>query len=401
MRWLFCGLLALSGCVEHLPVLERMPEPPPADKPCKCESNELCAVDHCVSKTLRMHLSVGVRHSCRIEDGELSCWGENRQGQLGLGDMGDHLKPTRVGDEDNWLEVAAGEEHTCAIAEPGRVYCWGNDQSGQLGLGGSGTQNKPMRVVSDFEDFEHIYAGGDSTCALRGGGALYCWGATGQLLAGTGDIVTPEVVDEPVIVLAGSRFTQVSIGLSHACAIRIDGALLCWGSNGDGQLGIGMATEMTQPPTVLGGDDWEWVAAGAHHTCGIRNDNLYCWGRGDSGELGLQNRRRTSAVSPQRVTDQGGWDAVDAGTNHTCAISARSQLWCWGRNVEGQLGMTPAAMNGAPTQIGVTRYSAIGLGETFTCAVDSGQALFCWGANDVGQLGTGDGRSQSTPTPVD
>lgn len=399
MRGVLCVLVALSGCVEHLPVLDRMPEPPPAEKPCTCDSNELCAVDQCVNKSQRTVLSVGVRHACRIEDGKLACWGENRQGQLGLGDTSERASPQQVGGDDTWLEVAAAEEHTCGIQEPGRIYCWGNNRSGQLGLGEIGTQNAPMRVASSFEDFEHVYAGGDSTCALRGGGALYCWGATGQLLAGTGDIVTPEVVDEPVIVLSGSRFRQVSLGNGHACAIRLDGALLCWGRNDDGQLGVGMVSDMTRLPTVVEGDDWEWIAAGAHHTCGIRNNNLYCWGRGDAGELGLGNRRR--AASPQRVNDQGAWSAVDTGTNHTCAITAQRRLWCWGRNSEGQLGMTPSAMNGTPTQVG-TRYSSLGLGETFTCAVDTGQQLFCWGGNEIGQLGTGDrGVQHAMPTPVE
>jgi alpha-tubulin suppressor-like RCC1 family protein len=401
MRNIWCALLVVAGCTERLPVLDRAPEPPPTESPCDCDDTELCAVDQCVNKYARMRLSVGVRHACRIEDGELSCWGENRQGQLGLGDSNERTSPTRVGDGSSWLDVAAAEEHTCAIAAPGRMYCWGNNLSGQLGTGGGGAQNVPTRVTSTFDDFERVFAGGDSTCAFRAGGSLYCWGATGQLLAGTGDVVTPQVVDEPIIVLSGSKFTDVSLGSGHACAVRDDRTLLCWGQNTDGQLGIGTMSDTTRQPTEVQGDNWQHVAAGQHHTCGIRAGELYCWGRGDSSELGIVNRRRNLAVSPARVGDASAWDSVAVGANHSCAINRQSRLWCWGRNSEGQLGMTPSNPIQQPTQLSEHRYDAIGAGFTFTCAVDTGQALFCWGANDEGQLGLGDHTPQSMPTPVD
>lgn len=396
----WCVLLALAGCTDRLQVLDGAPEPPPSDGSCMCKEEELCAVDKCVDKYQRVRLSVGVRHACRIDLGELACWGENRQGQLGVGDSMPRDAPTQVGDGAKWLEVAAGEEHTCAIEAPGRLYCWGNNMSGQLGTGeAAGTQNEPTRVVSTYEDFEHVYAGGGSTCALRGGGALYCWGSTGQLLAGTGDVVTPEFVDEPVIVISGSKFSEVSIGSGHACAVRDDGALLCWGQNADGQLGVGTATDTTKQPTEVMGDHWDHVAAGDHHTCGIRNGVLYCWGRGDSGELGIPNRRRSA--SPTRVTDMNNWSSVDAGTNHTCAIARNTLLWCWGRNSEGQLAMTPSNMVQQPTQIGSIRWSSVALGETYTCGVNTGQSLLCWGRGDSGELGTGDTMQKTTPTEIE
>jgi alpha-tubulin suppressor-like RCC1 family protein len=401
MRCYGYAFLMLFGCTEQLPVLDRAPEPPPSNEACKCDDNELCAVDHCVNKYQRILLSVGVRHACRIDHGEIACWGENRQGQLGVGDGMERSSPTRVGDGTSWLDVAAAEEHTCAIAEPGRLYCWGNNMSGQLGTGESGNQNVPTRVESDYDDFERVFAGGSSTCAFRGGGALYCWGATGQLLAGTGDVVTSEVVDEPVIVLSGSKFQDMSIGTGHACAVRNDGTLLCWGANADAQLGIGMTSDMTKQPTEVEGNKWEHVAAGQHHTCGIRSGELYCWGRGDSGELGLPNRRRPIATAPARVGADSGWEAIAVGTSHSCAISGTTRLWCWGRNGEGELGMTPSNPVQQPTQVGTIRYGEIGLGGTYTCAVDTGQSLYCWGANDAGQLGTGDHTSQAVPTEID
>lgn len=403
MRSFWCVLFVLAGCTERLPVLDRAPEPPPTDEPCECKANQLCAVDHCVNKNDRLSLSVGVRHACRVDEGVISCWGENRQGQLGVGDSNERPSPAQVGDGSSWLEVAAAEEHTCAIAAPGRLYCWGNNMSGQLGTGESaGQQNVPTRVATTYEDFERVFAGGDSTCAFRAGGTLYCWGATGELLAGTGDVVTALVIDEPAIVLSGMKWKDLSLGIDHACAVRDDGALFCWGRNSDGQLGLGMASDMTKPATQVGDDtDWEHVAAGQHHTCGIRAGQLYCWGRGDSGELGIPNRRRNMALAPARVTDMGEWEAIAVSATHSCAIAGDARVWCWGRNSEGQLGMTPSTPVQQPTQIGQPRFSSIGVGSTFSCGVYTGQTLVCWGANDGGQLGTGDHTPQSTPSEVD
>lgn len=400
MRASFCVWLSFAAvaCTQQLDVLDR--DATGSSKRCMCEDQQLCAVERCVEKAGITSFSAGYRHTCRVEDGELSCWGENRAGQLGVGDSQERMSPTRVGDDSSWLEVAASEEHTCAISSPGRLYCWGNNRSGQLGTKDSAPQTTPRRVGS-YDDFVRVFCGGDSTCALRSGGALYCWGATGQLLAGSGDVATPVVVDEPIEVVNGTMFREVALGGLHACGVRQDRALVCWGQNGDGQLGIGMAAESVRLPAQVMGERWEHVAASQHHTCGIRDGTLLCWGRGDSGELGIPNRRRV-AFLPQRVGDGNEWNVVDAGGSHSCAINDAKRLFCWGRNVEGQLGMTPTNSMETPVLVSPNiRYAAVSLGATHSCALDTGGVLYCWGNNDVGQLGLGDHMQRMQPTQLE
>jgi alpha-tubulin suppressor-like RCC1 family protein len=404
MRAVLCALVLVSGCTEQLSVLDRGSSTSSSSR-CMCGDDELCAVDQCINKFDHVHLSAGYRHTCRVKDAILECWGENRAGQLGLGDPDERPSPTQVGDGSSWLEVSAAEEHTCAIASPGRLYCWGNNRSGQLGIGNNASRNVPTRVGSSFDDFEHVFTGGDSTCALRNGGALYCWGASGTLIAGTGDVSTPQIADEPIEVLPDVNVREVSLGASHTCAVRGDGLLSCWGQNGDGQLGIGMVSEMAKQPVEVPGTGWQHVAAGQHHTCGIRDGGLYCWGRAESYELGLMNNRRMLTPTPTRVENDRQWSAVAVGSMHSCAITVSKRLFCWGRNGEGQIGMTPSAAVQFPTMVGTnsnTRYGAISLGTTHSCALDTGQVLYCWGGNDQGQLGLGDAPTpHSMPTAVD
>ncbi|HKP62446.1 MAG TPA: hypothetical protein VJV78_37185 [Polyangiales bacterium] len=394
--------MSLWSCTERLEVLDSKPVAVtgPDAGSCMCEAPDLCAVGRCVNSSGITRIGVGYRHMCRIADGTLACWGENRASQLGLRDNMGRDTPVQVGDGHSWLELSSAEEHTCAISSPGRLYCWGNNISGQLGTGDTATHNTPTRVGT-YEDFERVFCGGDSSCALRAGGALYCWGASGRLIGGTGDVLTPEIIDQPIEVLPGTHFKQVSLGAAHVCAVRDDGGLLCWGQNNEGQLGLGMTSEMARQPTMLPRGNWTQVAAGHHHTCAIRGDGqLFCWGRGDRLELGVGMKR---AYSPTRVGDDSDWQSVAVGGAHTCAIKRNRQLYCWGRNGEGQLAATPSDQDvGTPMAVDPgSRYRTIALGWQYSCALDTGQSLYCWGANEEGQLGLGDRMPRYSPTLVE
>jgi alpha-tubulin suppressor-like RCC1 family protein len=396
--WQSIAAVLVAACTQDLRVLDRESDGS-ASASCMCGEGDLCWVDHCLNPAGITSLAVGYRHVCRVSDGQLACWGENRSGQLGLSDTEMRRAPEPVGDSSSWLSVSAAEEHTCAIAAPGRLYCWGNNASGQLGTRNDAAQRLPTRVAG-YDDWERVFTGGESSCGLRDDGLLYCWGATGQLIVGTGDVDTPEIVNQPIEVMPEARFKDVSLGARHTCVIRTDGALLCWGQNGDGQLGIGNATPMTKQPTAVARTGWQQIAAGHHHSCGVRQGELFCWGRGDSLELGTGNRRASS--TPVRVGEDSDWASVAVGMSHSCAIKRSHFLYCWGRNGDAQLGVTPSEPVGMLTPVKPeTRFGTIAIGSQHSCALDTGQTLYCWGANDQGQLGTDDSMPRFSPALVD
>lgn len=145
-----------------------------------------------------------------------------------------------------------------------------------------------------------------------------------------------------------------------------------------------------------------FATIGGGHTCAVMTDGtMRCWGRGEFGQLGYGDRL---SIGDDEFAGAGGLVSVpgkvvsaDAGEDHTCAVSDRGQVRCWGRNLRGQLG------RGGRDNMGddetVSEMSSVGLGERATavaagfahsCAVTEQGNLFCWGANEAGQLGYGD-----------
>lgn len=399
-RAIACAVLFTIACSEDLRVLDREAPGSNGAEECMCRAPDLCLVNECVNSSGITEVGAGSRHVCRVADGALSCWGENRQGQLGVTETDDQRLPVRVGDESSWLKVASGDEHTCAIAAPGLLYCWGNNSAGQLGNNDTTSQRLPGRVAGP-EDFVSVACGGLSSCALSNDGRLYCWGESARMFAGPGDVmdkmVSPELVAVPIEIQPDHRWLDVSVGARHVCAITTRRELHCWGDNQHGQLGIGSATAMPQPPTAVAGGDWFDVAAGEHHTCGIRDGQLYCWGRAESGELGIGSR---SADRPARVGDAGNWRYVSVGGAHSCAVRRNNWLYCWGRNNEGQVGAPNRASIAAPTLIPDERFGHVFCGAQHTCGL-SGGTMYCWGSNDAGQLGLDGITASQTPMAVD
>jgi alpha-tubulin suppressor-like RCC1 family protein len=127
---------------------------------------------------------------------------------------------------------------------------------------------------------------------------------------------------------------------------------VCWGENGSGQLGNGVtATYSATPVAVTGGLSWAELALGRVHTCGITlGGALYCWGSNTNGQLGLGAAGGTYS-SPQRVGAANNWIHVAAGQYHACAVNSLHEVWCWGYNGLGQVGDGTNAQRNGPTQV--------------------------------------------------
>jgi alpha-tubulin suppressor-like RCC1 family protein len=143
------------------------------------------------------HLAAGASHSCaQTPEGELYCWGDNRYGQLGTGDRTNQPLPKKVvGSADASAKVFAGGAHSCAIHADGSFWCWGDNRSGQLGVGDTEPRLTATRVDALGSDVTAAYAGGAHTCVLRTDGSVWCWGNNqyGQLGVAVGSKATSPV----------------------------------------------------------------------------------------------------------------------------------------------------------------------------------------------------------------
>ena len=91
-------------------------------------------------------------------------------------------------------------------------------------------------------------------------------------------------------MLGGFRFTAISAGAEHTCALTLAGDAYCWGAGDDGRLGTGNSLDRDTPAAVVGGLTFVRISAGARHTCGVTTSGeVYCWGFGGDGRLGTGN----------------------------------------------------------------------------------------------------------------
>lgn len=314
---------------------------------------------------------------------------------LGCGDGGSLTEPepgpalhTGPATALSFRQVSAGPVHTCGFTLDHQSYCWGNNSSGQLGDGTETTRLTPVRVIGGLR-FRQLSAATGHTCGVTSNQRLYCWGSNdfGQL----GDGTTARSL-KPVGVAGGLRFRQVSAGQFHSCGVTSNYRAYCWGRNDFGPLGDGTVAQRLRPVAVAGRLRFRQVTAGPRHTCGVTLANrAYCWGRNLEGELG-DGTRAFDRRTPVRVAGGLRFRDVSAGqSSYTCGVTSDYQAYCWGSNIEGQLGdgtwsidrLTPVLV------VGGLRFRQVSPGAFHTCGVTSDYQAYCWGNNFTGPLGDG------------
>jgi alpha-tubulin suppressor-like RCC1 family protein len=353
-------------------------------------------------------VSAGGTHTCGIRtSGRLYCWGSDEHGQLGDGGANtDQSVPTEVaGGVTNWAAVAAGGHHTCARRTGGRLFCWGDDEYGGLGDGYPfADQTVPTEVAGGATNWAAVTAGQFHTCARRTNGRLFCWGNNDRGELGDGGPNTPLPYPSQVAGNATDWLT-VTAGGYHTCARRTGGRLFCWGYDLHGQLGDGGANTDQRLPTELAGGGWVTVSAGYAHTCARKSSGrLFCWGADGSSQLG-DGGTDADRSTPTQVAGGGtNWGAISAGGFHTCARRMTGRLFCWGQDFSGQVGDGGTNTDRAsPTQVagGATDWVSVTAGGFHTCARKTERRLFCWGRDVEGEVGDGGTNTdRPRPTPV-
>ncbi|MEP7124526.1 MAG: hypothetical protein ABJE95_26595 [Byssovorax sp.] len=323
---------------------------------------------------------------------------------LGCADAGVVLTPpgsTAIPGSVRVDELAAGPYHTCGI-DGGHLVCWGSNDHGELGVGDTVNRTSPASVAG--ADWKEVVVGETHTCARRTAGSLWCWGddAEGQLGIGPS-----AAVSVPSFVSLSAPAQQLASTYAHTCAVDDEHALFCWGANEEGQLAQGdpfpgPGVSRASPVQVGVDHDWLLADAGQGHTCGLRAPgDLWCWGRNSDGELGLGAGAVGQTRAPQRVGNGSDWRDVRVGQQTSCGLRGKGTLWCWGRNGFGEGGLGDTAQREVPTQVGTfDDWTAITTDTFHTCGVRSDGSLHCWGRNVEGELGLGDADPRLVPTRV-
>ena len=344
-------------------------------------------------------------HTCLVRpDGNVACWGENTNGQVGDGTSGNFRnQPTAVSGITSAVGVAAGKDHSCALLASGLVQCWGSNATGQLGVGAATAASTVPVTVQNLTSVVAIAAGTGFTCARRADGTVRCWGTNqfGQL----GDDTTAGPRFLPVAVSGLTGAIRIAAGATHACALRGGGSMVCWGGNGQGQLGTGDATSRDVPTAVVDIDNVAEIGAGLRFTCASRETSegstsrIYCWGDNNLGQLGID--LVSDFVTRPAATRTGGARDIAAGQTHLCMVhSFRGMMHCWGANDAGQLGQGfTSAVETGPLNVDVVAIE-LAAGRRHTCALGTNDVVRCWGDNARGQLGNLGETASAVPTAV-
>ncbi|MAA69906.1 MAG: hypothetical protein CL915_14355 [Deltaproteobacteria bacterium] len=227
-------------------------------------------------------------------DRTVSCWGYGQYGAYGDGTLG-YTAGLKTPSITNVVDLAAGQDHLCTVVDNGTAWCWGRDQQDQLGDNAANSNNRsslPVAVVGGISNFIQIEAYSQTTCALTDNGTIWCWGANTNRQLGDG---TTTDRDYPVQVQNITDALDVYVGDGTACAAvnkRLD--LKCWGNY---YLGDDSSTASSTPVTVTETNGWgstytfDDVAIGQASVCAYNlvNNQVFCWGANAEGQLGLGN----------------------------------------------------------------------------------------------------------------
>ena len=236
-------------------------------------------------------ITIGDGHTCALtRSGQAYCWGANDLGQLGDGSKVDRRVPVQVAGALRFRELTAGAYHTCGITFANAAYCWGDNRWGQLGAGDvaynsiAAARDIPIAVVGETT-WLRIAAGWQHTCAIASTGATHCWGRNedAKQLGDDSDITHRGV---PAPIGAAPAFTAVTAGPLATCGRTASGETWCWGANYYGGLGDGStaAEGVGRPPRVRGGPFIE-ITLGQAHSCALGNEReLWCWGDKSAGQ---------------------------------------------------------------------------------------------------------------------
>jgi alpha-tubulin suppressor-like RCC1 family protein len=286
--------------------------------------------------------------------------------------------------------ISGGEDFFCAVTSAGGVMCWGDGTAFDPALDAEpafGNATEVLNIPGLSSGVVDIAAGETHVCVLMANGAVMCWGNRAAE-ANTGTWALPTA---PTMVSGfdgtSSRAVAIASGDGFSCALRSDGAVLCWGNNGTGELGNRTMIDSQTPVLVQGLPSRAvgiWADAATSPCALLEDGTVWCWGMiiEDPGHAAIQPVQVTGFAAGVTALTTGG--EVD----ESCALLTTGGVQCWGTAFNDNIGNgTPSSA--VPVDILPSGSGAIELrsNDTNFCALLSGGGVTCWG--DTSGLATG------------
>lgn len=324
-------------------------------------------------------ISSGAYHTIAIgNDGSLWGWGYNNDGQIGIGNATNQSNPIQIGNDTDWVSVGTGYYHSFAIKSNGTLWAWGDNANGQLGNGNSTDQYFPVQIGTG--QWQEVVGGEAFSIGIKTNGTLWTWGVNsfGQL----GDNGATASRNSPFQVGTDTNWWKIAAGRYTSYALKATKKLWAWGINNKSQIGDYSTTNRYLPVAVAASENFDNVMAGLNASYAItESGNLKAWG--------AVNGTDVYADFPFLYqSSHTNWVDLKVGINHFVGTKNTNELFTWGTNNNGQLGVnsstTPVqitTISNLTNKIAVNFYSSLVLNT-------SGQ-LYVTGQNHVGQFGNG------------
>ncbi|GAA3107733.1 S8 family serine peptidase [Streptosporangium carneum] len=352
-------------------------------------------------------ISAGDEHTLMMAWGALGAgnvwaWGDNSQGQLGIGNTTTKKVPVRIPTLTGVSAVSAGNGFSVALKLDGTVWAWGDNSQGQLGNGTVVDSSVPVQVTG-ITNAVGVSAGAGHVLAVLSNGTVKAWGDNSQRQLGYGttgaDSSTATVV--PGLTGVSTVFGSVAAGTAHSVALLSGGTVKAWGDNSQGQLGDGTTTDRTSPVTVFGLTGVSQVSSRADHVLALlTSGTVKAWGDNSQGQIG--NGTVVDRKTPVAVSGLANVSSVSAGSLHSAVTTASAgspaTTYTWGDNAQGQLGNGTVVDSTTPVALSLSADTiAAGLAHTVSKV---SPVFHVWGSNGSGRLGDGTTTSRTGPTPL-
>ena len=350
-------------------------------------------------------VSISDFNACALAtDGSAYCWGRAATHALGASGAIRPLVPNKVAGGHIWTYVGAGADMACGLAAGGIPYCWGDSVVNSLPPAAAFTTALATEIPTGGATLSQLAVGwNQGACGIEADGTPICWGSDVRGESGV-EPTRPWVI--PSVVAGAPAFAGIGRDLFGACGITSAGDGYCWGDNLTGLLGVPDSTvsetcgaDRCSPAAVPVPGATSLVpgtlSVGADYACALTGDGTaYCWGNG-----GLNNGQGSPAAP---VATALRFSRIAVGGATICGIATDGWTYCWGDSYYGQTGTgVVGGVVTTPTRTsGDIHFTALDGGPTAFCGVADNQRAYCWGSNLEGELGDGTQAGHAVPALV-
>ena len=350
----------------------------------------------------RYNIGAGYTHSLILSNtGQVFAFGNNNQGQLGLGNNGNRNTPTVIPNLNNIIQVSVGFEFSLILSNEGQVYAFGINTTGQLGLRDYKNRNNPT-LIENLPAIIQISAGKFHSLILSKDGQAYSFGhgESGQL-----GLRNENSINIPTLIRLNDNIIQVSAGVNHSLVLVKDGYVYAFGRNNGnlgfqvhngnaGQLGLGDNLNRSWPDKIPGLNNIVQVSAGNSYSLVLTNEGkVLTFGYNEQGQLGLGDHDGRN--NPTLIENLSNIIQISAGGYRSLVLSDKGQMYAFGRPyAQFDFDSRPRII---PNSHNIIQLS---YGNNYALILDIDGQVYGFGYNDKYQLGLGDTEFKEVPTKI-